>query len=144
MPSVGALPPAAACGGWTNCTPAPPWPSKTGRRSASPRCRGAIRTPPSRSAAGQPPPEPEPEAPTLVHCTTLPWLHFTSFTHARDPAQGTDNPKLAFGQLRQAEARWWLPLCVDVHHALVDGVHVGRFVQAFEALLQSPDDWLGG
>lgn len=90
---------------------------------------------------GQPPPEPDPADGTLVHCTTLPWLHFTSFTHAREAQQGGDNPKLAFGQLRAEGERLWLPLSVDVHHALVDGLHVGRFVQGFEALLQAPGGW---
>lgn len=92
--------------------------------------------------AGQPPPEPDPADNTLVHCTTLPWLHFTSFTHAREATQGGDNPKLAFGQLRAEGPHLWLPLSVDVHHALVDGLHVGRFVQGFEALLQAPGNWL--
>ncbi len=91
---------------------------------------------------GQPPPQPDPDDSTLVHCTTLPWLHFTSFTHAREASQGGDNPKLAFGQLRAEGGKLWLPLSVDVHHALVDGLHVGRFVQAFEALLQAPGRWL--
>ncbi len=31
-----------------------------------------------------------------------------------------------------------MPLNIEVHHALVDGVHVGRFVQALEALLAEP------
>jgi chloramphenicol O-acetyltransferase type A len=29
-----------------------------------------------------------------------------------------------------------------VHHALMDGVHVGRYVQDFEAMLQEPHAWL--
>jgi chloramphenicol O-acetyltransferase type A len=29
-----------------------------------------------------------------------------------------------------------------VHHALMDGLHVGRYVEAFEAALQTPRDWL--
>lgn len=91
---------------------------------------------------GQPPPQPDPDDITLVHCTTLPWLHFTSFTHAREASQGGDNPKLAFGQLRAEGPHLWLPLSVDVHHALVDGLHVGRFVEGFEALLQAPGTWL--
>lgn len=85
---------------------------------------------------------PEPEPQTLMHMTTLPWLHFTSFVHARDRDQDADIPKLAFGQLRAEGARQWLPLSLDVHHALVDGLHVGAFVQAFEALVQTPQDWL--
>jgi chloramphenicol O-acetyltransferase type A len=94
------------------------------------------------AAADQPAPEPQPEARELVHCTTLPWLHFTSFTHARDLDSGADNPKLAFGQLRADGPHAWLPLAVDVHHALVDGVHVGRFVQGLQALLHEPEGWL--
>jgi chloramphenicol O-acetyltransferase type A len=92
---------------------------------------------------GLPPPAPEPDPLSQVHCTTLPWLHFTSFTHARHSGVGTDNPKLAFGQLRAEGAQLWMPLSVDVHHALVDGLHVGRFVQGFEALLREPAAWVG-
>ncbi len=91
---------------------------------------------------GLPPPTPEPDPLSQVHCTTLPWLHFTSFTHARDRGLGSDNPKLAFGQWREEGGHLWMPLSVDVHHALVDGLHVGRFVAGFEALLREPQAWL--
>jgi chloramphenicol O-acetyltransferase type A len=91
-----------------------------------------------------PPPVPEPDPRTQVHCTTLPWLHFTSFTHARDAGIGADNPKIAFGQLREEGQHLWMPLSVDVHHALVDGLHVGRFVAGFEALLRAPQGWVDG
>jgi chloramphenicol O-acetyltransferase type A len=32
-----------------------------------------------------------------------------------------------------------MPLNIEVHHALVDGLHVGRFVQGLEALLAAPE-----
>jgi chloramphenicol O-acetyltransferase type A len=35
-----------------------------------------------------------------------------------------------------------LPLSVEVHHALMDGVHVGQYVQAFEAAAREPEAWL--
>ena len=35
-----------------------------------------------------------------------------------------------------------MPLSVEVHHALMDGLHVGRFVEGFEAALQEPQAWL--
>lgn len=69
----------------------------------------------------------------LVHMTTLPWLAFTSFTHARDA--GDDRPKIAFGRFVQDAGRQWLPVAVDVHHALVDGVHVGRFIERLQCRL---------
>jgi chloramphenicol O-acetyltransferase type A len=32
---------------------------------------------------------------------------------------------------------------IEVHHALVDGVHVGRFAERLQALLDEPDRLLG-
>jgi chloramphenicol O-acetyltransferase type A len=77
------------------------------------------------------------DEPTLLHMTTIPWLAFSSFSHARS-AGGTDSvPKLAFGKITQAaDGRRWMPVAVDVHHALMDGLHVGRFYAELEAALQ--------
>jgi chloramphenicol O-acetyltransferase type A len=83
----------------------------------------------------------------LLHFTTLPWLHFTSFAHARHGAGSDSVPKIAFGRIDNDATggpQRWLPLQLDVHHALMDGVHVGRFVQAFEAAMHDPLPWLQG
>lgn len=74
-------------------------------------------------------------AQALVHMTTLPWLAFTSFQHAR--GADDDRPKLAFGRFTQEGDRNWMPVAVDVHHALVDGVHVGQFIERFQAHLDA-------
>jgi chloramphenicol O-acetyltransferase type A len=90
--------------------------------------------------------EPRVEMTDVVHFTTLPWLHFSSFSHARNWKREDAVPKISFGRIdRDAQAegpRLWLPLSVEVHHALMDGLHVGRYVQAFEAALLAPDAWL--
>jgi chloramphenicol O-acetyltransferase type A len=70
---------------------------------------------------------------TLVHMTALPWLAFTAFSHAR--GQGDDRPKVAFGRFTEAAGRLLMPVAVDVHHALCDGVHVGRFFEQLQAHL---------
>jgi chloramphenicol O-acetyltransferase type A len=72
---------------------------------------------------------------TLVHMTALPWLAFTAFTHAR--GQGDDRPKIAFGRFTPQGERLLMPVAVDVHHALCDGVHVGRFFERFQASLDA-------
>jgi chloramphenicol O-acetyltransferase type A len=33
---------------------------------------------------------------------------------------------------------------VEVHHALMDGLHAGRFIQGFEAAMREPLVWLQG
>jgi chloramphenicol O-acetyltransferase type A len=86
--------------------------------------------------------EPRVEMTDVVHFTTLPWLHFSSFSHARNWQREDAVPKISFGRIDAEGARLWLPLSVEVHHALMDGLHVGRYVQAFEAALLAPEAWL--
>jgi chloramphenicol O-acetyltransferase type A len=80
---------------------------------------------------------------TPMYFTTLPWVHFSSFAHAR-PGGGVDDsiPRVAFGRIDAEGARQWLPVALDVHHALMDGVHAGRWLQALEAAFAAPEDWL--
>ena len=84
----------------------------------------------------------------LVHFTTLPWLHFTSFEHARNWGREDAIPKVAFGRIDSDAGgdhkRQWLPMAVEVHHALMDGLEVGRFVQGVEAAMRDPLPWLLG
>lgn len=91
--------------------------------------------------------EPRPDDVARMHFTTLPWLHFTSFSHARiwrrDGQPEDSVPKLAFGRADAESGRLWMPMSVEVHHALMDDVHVGRFVQGFEAALQDAAAALG-
>lgn len=86
--------------------------------------------------------EPDVDAAALVHFTTLPWLHFTSFSHARNWGREDAVPKIAFGRLLAEGERLWLPFSVEVHHALMDGLHLGRYVQDIEAALLQPESWL--
>jgi chloramphenicol O-acetyltransferase type A len=86
--------------------------------------------------------EPELDDAARIHFTTLPWLHFTSFSHARNWGREDSVPKLAFGRAEADGGHLWMPMSVEVHHALMDGLHVGRFVQAFEAALASPQEWI--
>lgn len=92
---------------------------------------------------GRVPFEPLDASTAVVHLTTLPWIHFTSFSHARNWGREDAIPKFAFGRFEPDGARLWMPLSVEVHHALMDGLHVGQFVQACEAALREPRAWVG-
>lgn len=70
-----------------------------------------------------------------MHFTTLPWLDFTSFSHARNWGREDSIPKIAFGRLVDEGGRWRMAMSVEVHHALMDGLHVGQFVQGLERRL---------
>lgn len=93
----------------------------------------------------EPPPDPADSGQAdaaLMYFTTLPWVHFTSFSHARPKAGADSVPRIAFGRIDADGPRQWLPVALDVHHALMDGVHAGRYLQALEAVLAEPAAWL--
>ena len=86
--------------------------------------------------------EPRVDDDALVHFTTLPWVHFSSFSHARNWKREDAVPKISFGRADVDGSRLWLPVSVEVHHALMDGVHVGRYFQQLEAAMADPLAWL--
>jgi chloramphenicol O-acetyltransferase type A len=75
----------------------------------------------------------------VIYHTTLPWISFTSFSHARTGGRGESIPRLVFGKFTRENDRLLMPLSVEVHHALVDGIHVGKFLAIIEAALADPE-----
>ena len=71
-------------------------------------------------------------------------MSFTSFSHARNWGREDSVPKIAFGKFVKETDRVLLPISVEVHHALVDGVHVGRFFTRLEEALANPEALLKG
>jgi chloramphenicol O-acetyltransferase type A len=71
-----------------------------------------------------------------IHATVLPWIRFTSFTNAMRREDSI--PKLTFGRRYAEGGAWYVPVCVEVHHALVDGIDVGEFFEHFQDLLARP------
>jgi chloramphenicol O-acetyltransferase type A len=79
-----------------------------------------------------------------IHFTVLPWISFTSFAHARNKTRAVSVPKIAFGKFVRDNERTHLPTSVEVHHAMMDGLHVGRFFNRMEEVLTKPELFLAG
>ena len=77
-----------------------------------------------------------------IHCTTLPWIAFTSFSHARRWGREDSVPKISFGKFTDESGRTLMPFSVEVHHSLVDGLHVGRYIARIEEMLAQPEAYL--
>jgi chloramphenicol O-acetyltransferase type A len=77
-----------------------------------------------------------------IHFTVLPWVSFTSFAHARNKTRAISVPKIAFGKFMRNNERTYLPTSVEVHHAMMDGLHVGRFFNRMEEMLAEPAAYL--
>jgi len=78
----------------------------------------------------------------VIYHTTLPWTSFTSFAHARNKGRGDSIPRIVFGKISKDSSRFTLPISVEVHHALMDGLHVGRYLSRLEEAFAAPDDFV--
>jgi chloramphenicol O-acetyltransferase type A len=73
----------------------------------------------------------------IIHYSVLPWLKFTSLSHARHFGFNDSIPKISFGKLSEEAGGRRMPMSVHAHHALVDGYHVGQYVEGLTKLLGS-------
>jgi chloramphenicol O-acetyltransferase type A len=71
----------------------------------------------------------------LIHFSALPWIDFTSLSHARSFTWPDSCPKISFGKLTVENGKKTIPVSVHVHHGLVDGYHVGLFLEKLQELL---------
>lgn len=69
----------------------------------------------------------------MIHFSALPWVSFTSLSHARSFTFPDSCPKISVGKMTSVNGVMTMPVSVHVHHALMDGYHVGLF---FESLQQ--------
>ena len=69
----------------------------------------------------------------------VPWTSFEGF-HLHLPKGNTYLlPIFTMGRYEERDGKWWLPLAIQVHHAVCDGFHVCRFVGELRALLMQQD-----
>ena len=77
----------------------------------------------------------------VIHYSVLPWISFTGFTHARRRDPDDSIPKIVFGRAAESPAvpgRYEMPVSVELHHSLADGLDVARFFERYQELLSEP------
>jgi len=84
--------------------------------------------------------DPRPED-NRIHFSVLPWISFTSFSHARNWGREDSVPKMAFGKISEVNGRRIMPFSVEVHHAMMDGITVGRYLDRLQEVLLHPADY---
>jgi len=85
----------------------------------------------------------EPGQDDLLFMTAIPWVSFTSFMHPANFHPTDSVPRFAWGKLFEDGESMKMPLSVQGHHALMDGIHVGRYYEKVQGYLHNPDIILG-
>ena len=71
----------------------------------------------------------------LIHFSALPWIKFDSFSHARSFTWPDSCPKISFGKITEEKGKKTMPISIHVHYGLMDGYHVGLFIEHLEELM---------
>jgi chloramphenicol O-acetyltransferase type A len=81
----------------------------------------------------------EPGRDDLLYITSIPWVSFTSVTHPINMKSVDSIPRISWGKYFEENGRVKLPLSVQVHHALMDGAHVGQYFMDIQEMLDNPE-----
>ena len=71
----------------------------------------------------------------LIHFSAVPWIDFTSYSHARSYTWPDSCPKISYGKIVEKNGQKSMAISVHVHHGLADGFHVGQFLTLLQELL---------
>ncbi|MEN8241933.1 MAG: chloramphenicol acetyltransferase [Chloroflexota bacterium] len=84
-----------------------------------------------------------PDVDKYLFMSSIPWVSFTSMMHPLELNPADSVPRIAWGKYFRQGDRLMMPLGVQAHHALMDGVHMGRYYQKVQTYLDQPELALG-
>lgn len=84
----------------------------------------------------------EPGRDDLLYITSIPWVSFTNITHPIQMNPVDSIPRISWGKYFEESGKIKLPLSVQAHHALVDGIHVGQYFNTIQKILDNPQEYL--
>jgi len=77
-----------------------------------------------------------------IFMTSIPWISFTSMSHPMSLDVEDCVPRFAWGKYFKDHEKILMPFSVQVHHAMMDGYHVGMFYEKLQEALNQPGDVL--
>ena len=75
----------------------------------------------------------------FLYITCLPWISFTHFSHTITLNRNDSVPRISWGKYFSDGDKVLLPFSVQVHHALADGEHVGKYIELLQNYLDTID-----
>lgn len=74
----------------------------------------------------------------FIYLSALPWIPFTNLQHAMHYSPVDSVPRIAWGKYTPKEGKMHLPVQIQAHHALVDGIDMGRFFETLQSYCSQP------
>jgi len=71
----------------------------------------------------------------LIYITCVPWISFTHISHTISLQKNDSVPRISWGKYFSENNKVILPFSVQVNHALMDGIHIGKFIEKLQCFI---------
>lgn len=78
--------------------------------------------------------EEDSEVESMFFISCLPWLTYSALVQAV-PMPADSNVRISWGKYQEENGKITIPISVLGHHALIDGLHIGKFFKELEKAL---------
>lgn len=68
----------------------------------------------------------------LIYITCIPWISFTHISHTISLNKNDSVPRISWGKYYKDGEKVLLPFSVQVNHALIDGFHIGKYIEKLQ------------
>ncbi|MBP1640765.1 MAG: chloramphenicol acetyltransferase [Bacteroidetes bacterium] len=75
----------------------------------------------------------------FLYITCIPWISFTHLSHTISINRNDSVPRISWGKYFEQDGKVLLPFSVQVHHAFVDGIHVGQYFEKLKRYCNQPE-----
>jgi len=82
--------------------------------------------------------DPRAEEDDLIHYSVLPWISFLSISHPRKYKTTDSIPKIVLGKYYEKHNQLSMPISIELHHSLADGLHVANYLNKLQEILDQP------
>lgn len=72
----------------------------------------------------------------LIYLTSIPWISFTQLSNTINITKEDSVPRLAWGKFFKENERILLPYSVQLNHCFADAVHIAKFKELLEKLIE--------
>ena len=73
----------------------------------------------------------------LIRHSTIPWNSFSGLLHPTNIDRKESVPKITFGKFAVRDGKRMLPISIEAHHGLVDGLHIAKYLNEFQKQLNA-------
>ncbi|WP_042274509.1 chloramphenicol acetyltransferase [[Clostridium] dakarense] len=80
-------------------------------------------------------PETDFEQDELIYFSCIPWISFTSISNEIVMDKDDSIPRISFGKYFSQDDNILLPYSIQVNHMLLDGIHIGKYMERLQQFL---------